>query len=223
MKIQVIILILCSLFLSNTYCQFSDSTIAYTKLDEVIIDQHFRTKYRNALYKVRKVYPMALKAKAIIDEYELTRSELDKKKEIRKYSKKMSKFLKEEFSYSIRDLYQSEGRLLMQLIHRETGKTVEEIIEEYAGGWDAFVYRNLAKLFDQDLSVKYDKSGENYYTEIVLSDIYLEHIEFNPKMEKMTKDAFKKSMKEYRKSRRENRKQTRQNKRAKRKASRNLD
>lgn len=86
----------------------------------------------------------------------------------------------------------------MQLIHRETGKTVDDIITEYSGGGQAFVYRNLAKMFDQDLTAKYNPEKSNYYTEIVISDILNGTVEFDPEMDKMTKESFKESQRKYR-------------------------
>lgn len=198
MKNVVIYLIFIVFSLSNAYSQEEDSVFVYKDLDEFVVNRFFKNEYERELKRVRKIYPMALKAKAIMDEYETELAKFDKKREAKKYSKKMNKFLKEEFSYSIRDLYTSEGRLLMQLVHRETGKTVDEIIAEYSGNGQAFIYRNLAKAFDQDLRVKYDDEKENYMTEIVISDILCGTVEFNPEMDKMTKESFKASQKKYR-------------------------
>ncbi|HNS42227.1 MAG TPA: DUF4294 domain-containing protein, partial [Taishania sp.] len=139
-----------------------------------------------------------------------------KKREKKKYSKKMANFLKDEFTYSIRDLYTSEGRLLMQLVHRETGKTVNQIISEYAGDFQAFIYRNLAKMFDQDLNSTYNPEKENYYTEIVINDILMGQVEFNPQMDALTKEEFKISQKQYREERKHMRIKNREYKKEKR-------
>jgi hypothetical protein len=201
MKNKLTILIFIVFSLSKLYSQESDTAVVYKDLDEFVVNRHFKSQYDRELKRVQKIYPMALKAKAIMDEYEAELAAIDKKREAKKYSKKMHKFLKEEFTYSIRDLYTSEGRLLMQLIHRETGKTVDEIITEYAGGGQAFIYRNMAKMFDQDLTIKYDKNKSNYYTEIVITDILMGTATFNPVMDKMTKESFKVSQKQYREER----------------------
>lgn len=198
MKNIIISLIFLVFSLSNTYSQNIDTAVVYRELDEFIVNRHFKQQYERELKRVRKIYPMALKAKAIMDEYETELANIDKKRDAKKYSKKMNKFLKEEFTYSVRDLYTSEGHLLMQLIHRETGKTVDDIITEYSGGGQAFVYRNLAKMFDQDLTAKYNPEKSNYYTEIVISDILNGTVEFDPEMDKMTKESFKESQRKYR-------------------------
>lgn len=175
-----------------------DSVIYVRQLQEIVVTNINKSQYNRELARVRKIYPMALKAKGIIDEFEAEIATLDKKREIKKYSKKLNAYLKDEFSYSIKDLYTSEGRLLMQLIHRETGRTVDDIIVQYAGPTQAFIYRNMAKMFNQNLKATYEPEGSNYYTEAVIQDILEGRVEFDPGFEKMTKDAFKSSMEDYR-------------------------
>lgn len=203
MKNGVLSLTFLLLSLANLYSQREDSTIVYRELNEFVVNRFFQKQYEIELERIKRVYPMALKAKAIMAEYEAELEKLDTKRETRQYSKKMNKFLKEEFTYSIRDLYTSEGRLLMQLIHRETGKTVDEIITQYSGAAQAFIYRNMAKMFDQDLKSRYDTEKTNLMTEIVINDILNGQVEFNPEMDKMTKEAFKESQKKYRQEKKE--------------------
>ena len=203
MKNGVVSLIFLLFSLANVYSQREDSTIHYRELDEFVVNRFFQKQYKQELERIKRVYPMALKAKAIMMEYESELAKLDTRREERRYSKKMNKFLKEEFTYSIRDLYTSEGRLLMQLVHRETGKTVDDIITEYSGSAQAFMYRNMAKMFDQDLKAKYDTAKTNFMTEIVITDILDGKVEFDPEMDRMTKEAFKESQRQYRQERKE--------------------
>jgi len=183
--------------LSNGQVHRTDSNIVYRELNEFVVDRDFQKHYFLELKRMKKVYPMALKAKAIMDEYEEDLQQLNTKRQQKRYSKKMNKFLKKEFSYSIRDLYVSEGKLLLQLIHRETGYTVDEILALYTTNTQAFMYRRMAKFFNYDLHSKYDPIGTNRITEIILNDIFTEKIEFNVEMHKMEKEEFKKSKKEY--------------------------
>ena len=203
MKNQLVSLIFVLLCLTFSYSQDTLENVRYADLDEFVVNRHFQQQYKRELDRVKKIYPMAIKAKAIMDEYDAQVAALDKKKDIRKYSHKMNAYLKDEFTYSIRDLYTSEGRLLLQLIHRETGKTVDQILTEYAGAAQAFMYRNMAKMFNQDLKSTYNKSKQNYYTEIVIQDILNGEVEFNPVMDKMTKEAFKLSQEQYRQEKRD--------------------
>lgn len=201
MKKLLGILFLMGILLPNVYSQ-EDSIKLYLELREFNTDKAFIHKYNRELARIRRVYPMALKAKAIIREYEEELAEIDKKRKQKKFARETHDKLKEQFTYSIRDLYESEGRLLMQLVHRETGMTVEEIIRKYRGGIQAKLYEGMGYLFDQDLDAKYDPKGANYITEIVLQDILNGQVEFNPEMDPMTREEFKITQAEYKENKR---------------------
>jgi len=199
-------LIFIGIHLPYSYSQIPDSNIVYRKLDEFVVDRFFQQHYLLELKRMRKVYPMALKAKAIIEEYEDNLEQIEGKRQEKRYSKKMNKFLKKEFSYSIRDLYVSEGRLLLQLIHRETGYTVDEILSLYSTNMQAFMYRRMADMFHYDLQSKYSPQTTNRITEIVLNDILTEKIEFDVEMHVMEREEFKKSKREYKEAKKKYRK-----------------
>jgi hypothetical protein len=106
--------------------------------------------------------------------------------------------LKDEFVFNIRDLYSSEGDLLMKLVYRETGMTVNQIIKKYRGGLQNSFYTGIAKLWGQNLNSTYDPTGDDWITEIVIQDIESGRISFNKEMKKMKKADYKESMAEYR-------------------------
>ena len=64
--------------------------------------------------------------------------------------------MEQEFEAELRRLTRSEGRILIKLIHRETGETTHELIKKLRSGWRAFVYQTTAKLFDLDLKITYN-------------------------------------------------------------------
>lgn len=199
MKNSTFILLFNLIFLAqNVYSQDEDSIELHLTIREMYTSKNFVQEYNRELAKVRKVYPMALKAKALIDEYEKDLREIEKNRKKNKYSKQAHDQLKEQFSYSIRDLYISEGNLLMQLVHRETNLTVNQIIKKYRGSVQAVVYNGMGNVFEQDLDAKYDPEGKNKMTEIVIQDILSGQVEFNPEMDPLTKAEFKKTQEEYR-------------------------
>lgn len=195
-----VIIFVFSLFISLSSMSQIDSTrIKEQEMSEVIVDRSFKAKYKRQLKLLRRTYPIALKAKSVLDEYEEHLTQLTKKRVEKKYSRAVIKQLKKNFSYSIRDLYISEGKLLMKLIYRETGMTVHEILKKYRGGLSNSFYSGIALLFEQDLDSKYDASGEDWITEMVINDINSGEIKFNLKMKELSKEEYKKSMKDYRK------------------------
>lgn len=182
-------------------------------IPEMKVDLNFMSKYKRQLHLLRRTYPMALKAKELIDEYEADLESIDKKRKKKRYSKKAHQKLKDEFTYNIRDLYESEGNLLMQLVHRETGMTVNEVIKNYRGGFQTSMYGGIAKIFGQNLDATYDKNGDDWITEFVIQDIIAENIEFDSSMRKMDKKEYKSSMKDYRGRKKDSKKKHKQSKR----------
>ncbi len=184
-----------------------DSTIVKEKDFEVMfVDKNFGRKYKSQLHQLRAVYPLALKAKQLIDEYEKDLEDLKKNRKKKKYSKDAHQQLKDEFNYNIRDLYQSEGDLLMKLIHRETGMTVHQIIKKYRGGFQSGMYNSMGKLWGHNLKDTYDAKGKDWITELVIQDIEEGRISFEKEMKKLDKSGYKESMKNYRQGKKNGRK-----------------
>jgi len=192
--------LLFSLFIPLLSLSQVDTTIIKEQnIPEIKVDREFRSKYKRQLQLLRRTYPIALKAEQVLTDYEEHIGELGKRRLKKKYSRAVMKQLKRQFSYSIRDLYVSEGHLLMKLIYRETGMTVNEILKKYRGGFSKSFYDGIALLFDQDLNSKYDANGEDWITEMVIQDIISRKIKFNFTLRELSKEEYKKSMKEYRK------------------------
>ena len=200
---------------SFSYSQEDLAIVKELDIQVMHVDKNFSRKYKTQLNHLRAVYPMALKAKQLIDNYERDLDDLKKNRKKKKYSKEAHQELKDEFSYNIRDLYQSEGDLLMKLIHRETGMTVHEIIKKYRGGMQSSLYNSMGKLWGHNLKDTYDANGDDWITEVVIQDILSGRISFDLKMDKLDKTAFKEGMKEYRDGRKRSRKTSRKNKRNK--------
>ncbi len=175
-------------------------------IPEMRVDRNFKWKYKRQLELLRRTYPMALKAKELIDDYEDDLDDIERKRKKKRYSKKAHKKLKEEFTFNIKDLYQSEGELLMKLVYRETGMTVNEVIKNYRGGFQTAMYGGIAKMFGQDLDATYSAKGDDWITEAVINDIDAGTVKFDKSMRKMDKAAYKESMKDYRASRKKSRK-----------------
>lgn len=194
----------------------SDS-IRKQNLAETRVDRNFEANYRSTLYRLRRTYPLALEAKRMIMEYEKELSQIDKKRRQKKYGKDAHSSLKEEFTFNIKDLYTTEGDLLIRLIHRETGMTVSEIIKRYRGGTQTTISEGMAKIWGHDLDAKYDPHGEDWICELIIQDIQNGFIPFDFTMNKLDKEAYKEGMKEYREDKRQYRKNKRETKRNKKK------
>lgn len=216
--LRIIILCFSVILISESHAQV-DTTIVKEKDFEVMyVDKNFGRKYKSQLHQLRAVYPLALKAKQLIDDYEKDLEDLKKNRKKKKYSKEAHQKLKDEFTYNIRDLYQSEGDLLMKLIHRETGMTVHEIIKKYRGGFQSGMYNSMGKLWGHNLKDTYDAKGKDWITEVVIQDIESGRISFEKEMKKLDKAGYKDSMKNYRQNKKNGRKARKTTKKNKRKA-----
>ncbi|MGQ9848142.1 MAG: DUF4294 domain-containing protein, partial [Bacteroidales bacterium] len=86
----------------------------------------------------------------------------------KEYLKIAEKKLRADFEDEIKNLTMSEGRLLIKLINRETGKTSYELIKQLKGSFNAFLYQQIARLFGENLKEEYDAKGEDKYIEEIV-------------------------------------------------------
>jgi hypothetical protein len=206
MKLVSIIAFLAAIFHFNvtSFSQTVPEPVKIQEIESVHIDRNFDKKYKRALKNLIRVYPLALEAKASIDQLEKELKELEKKRKQKKYIKESEKELKTDFEYTLKDLYVSEGRLLMKLIHRETGMTVDEILRKYKGNLNASTTGAALKMFGHDTKIKYDPLSEDWIVELVIQDIQngVVKADFSPR--KLNKDEYKVEMKTYRETKRVN-------------------
>jgi len=184
---------------------YNDSVINRLQLYEGFdLPSDFKSQYRNALRRVRRVYPLALEAARVIDSLEIELEDIEKNRKQRRLMRKTKKNLKDDFKYLMKDLYVSEGKVLTKLIYRETGMTVTEIISKYKNGIEASLYSGMAGFFEQDLDAKYYPNTEDFVIECVIKDIECGKVAFDPDFEILSKKDYKIEKKEYRKEKKKN-------------------
>ncbi len=132
-------------------------------LDEVILLQKLkfenreeRIRYLILKRKTLKVYPYAKLAAERLTTLNERLETLEKKRDKKRYAKKIQKFIEGEFSEELKKLTKTEGQILVKLIHRQTGKTTFELIKQLRNGWRAFWFNNTAKLFNISLKRKFE-------------------------------------------------------------------
>lgn len=156
----------------NVFSQQDDSLyVAYFKKDIEVVDPNFKRNYDYMLRKIKRVYPYAQYAKTLLEAYEKDVRELDKKRQIKKYGKTAHEKLMDDFEYVIRDMYVSDGKVLMKLVYRETGHSVYDIIAKYRGKLKANWYSTVGKMFEQDLKITYHADKEDWLIERIVKEI----------------------------------------------------
>jgi len=123
--------------------------------------------------KVKKVYPIAKVAAIKLAEYNRVYSSFKTERERKNYVKQVEKDLFTEFEDELRVMKVSEGRILIKLLDRETGNSSFEIIKEFKGGFSAFFWQSVAKLFGHDLKAQYDPANEDIMIEYIILQIDL--------------------------------------------------
>jgi hypothetical protein len=162
---------------NNSFITVPDS-FPHVYLKEITIYPSFKQmtpkqqrQYSVLEKRVRKVYPMAKVAAIKVAEYNQMYLSFKTERERKDYIKKIEKDLFTEFEDQIRHMSVSEGRILIKLIDRETGKSSFEIIKEFKGGFNAFFWQTVARLFGHDLKSAYDADNEDKMIEYIVMQI----------------------------------------------------
>ncbi len=126
--------------------------------------------------KVFKAYPYAMLASKRLDTLNSRLKNIKSKSKRRKYVRLVQKYIEGEFTDQIKKMTTTEGRVLIKLIHRQTGNTAFENIKELRSGWRAFWYNTTANLFSLSLKTPYDPENvnEDYLIEDVLQRAFTE-------------------------------------------------
>ncbi|MBT4903718.1 MAG: DUF4294 domain-containing protein [Flavobacteriaceae bacterium] len=146
-------------------------------LKEVVVFKPLRFKDREELNRylilrrrVLRVYPYAKLAAERLTVLNERLDQIDTKRGKKKYMKRLEDFVYEEFEEELKKLSKSQGKILIRLVHRQTGSTTFELVKKLRNGWKAFIYQTTASLFSLSLKEKYNPSEvlEDYLIEDIL-------------------------------------------------------
>ena len=155
---------------------------SYIGLEEVVVYQPVKLnsneemkKYMLLRRRVIKVYPYAKLASERFTTLKERLGKMDKRRQKKRYAKRIENYLQGEFSEELKKLTRKEGQILVKLIHRETEITPHALVKTYRNGLRATVYQLTAKLFDIDLKTEFNPSK-------VKEDMWIEDILFRSGM-----------------------------------------
>ena len=154
-------------------------TIPYICMPWVIIAEKmpFSNRRRYAEWtrlksNVKKVYPYAILAAAKLKEFDLILAKIPNESDRKAYLKKSEKELQKQFGEELKGLSINQGRILMKLIDRETGKTTYTIVKEMRGNFQAFMWQSLATLFGSSMKEGFDPADpEDKLIEVAIKQI----------------------------------------------------
>ena len=118
-------------------------------------------RWARLIYNLKKVYPIAKEANTTLKAMEAQMETLPSRREQQQYVKAMEKALKQKYTPVLKKMTFSQGKLLIKLIDRETEHTSYDLVKELRGGFRAFFWQSVARLFGANLKDTYDKDGED--------------------------------------------------------------
>lgn len=168
---------------NDEYFLLKDGDSLFIELDEVALLPKLKFKsHTDANYyqwfrkKVFKAYPYATLASKRLDSVHNRIDKMNRKRKKRKYIRRVQEYVEKELTGQLKKLTRTEGRILIKLIHRQTGKTAFENIRELRSGWKAFWYNTSANLFSLSLKDEYKPAtvNEDYLIEDVLQRAFID-------------------------------------------------
>jgi hypothetical protein len=125
-------------------------------------------------YDVKKALPYAklaaFRLQIMEDNLNLMTSEREKKR----YVKDCEKAIKKQFMADLKNMTMDQGKILLKLIHRETGKTTWDIMTNYRGGLESLFWQAVAKTYNADMKETYDPVVD-YQIEEIIKTIEIEN------------------------------------------------
>ncbi|MBN2637046.1 MAG: DUF4294 domain-containing protein [Prolixibacteraceae bacterium] len=153
-----------------------NDTIIHKELEAVDIfpDREFASKrqqrrYSRLVEKVKKVYPLALEAAELLEEYEPKYNALEKQSDRRKMMKNLEKELLAKHKDELKKWSISDGRILLKLIDRETERTAYSLIQDFRGDVSAVFWQGIALIFKNNLKDDYDPEEEDWMIEEIVT------------------------------------------------------
>lgn len=135
-------------------------TIDNKTLDPVLVsagmDEQGRKAYQRLKKRVKRVMPYAKMAAYKMRVMEDNLTQKKSRKERKRYIRECEESLKQMYMGQLKDLSIDDGKILMKLIHRETGKTTWEIMKNYRGGAEAFFWQAFGAVYGHDMKIEFD-------------------------------------------------------------------
>jgi len=144
---------------SNWYVIDGD-TVNVATLDPILVsasmDEQGRKEYQKLKRRVKKVLPFAKMAAYKMQVMEDNLANKKTKKEKKKYVKECEESIKQMYMEQLKNLTIEEGKVLMKLLHRETGKTTWQIMKNYRGSAEALFWQTFGAVYGHDMKLEYD-------------------------------------------------------------------
>lgn len=147
------------------YMLIDGDSIPLYQIEQVLItpialDSASMAAFTKLRRNIKVVLPYAKLAAFKLQLMEDNLKNMTSKKQRKKYTKEVEKSIKEEFMKELQNLTMSQGKLLLKLIHRETGKTTWDIMSNYSGGLETIFWQAMAKTYNTSMKETFDPARD---------------------------------------------------------------
>ena len=122
-------------------------------------------------YNVYKVYPYAITAAYVLNKVDSEMDSKNKRKDRKTYLKEVEKEMNQRFKGELKNLSITQGKILVKLINRQTGRDVYDIVKDIKGGFNARIYQTTAFFFDNNLKKQYDPFQDDKDIEMIVKEL----------------------------------------------------
>lgn len=155
-----------------------NDTIITVRVKEIWVfpERKFSNKREQKYYsryvaKVKKVYPLAVEARVLLQKYEPQYYALHSQRDRRKLMKKLEEELLAQHKEELKKWSISDGKILLKLIDRETNRTAYTLIKDFRGDVSAVFWQGIARLFKNNLKDEYSPENEDKLLEEIVKKI----------------------------------------------------
>jgi len=120
---------------------------------------------------VLKAYPYARLAADKLKYINDSVGRIPNEKARKRFIKATEDEMKAQFEKDLRKLTFTQGRILIKLVDRETGRTSYSLVKDLRGSFQAFFWQSLARLFGANLKSEYKPEDEDLLIESIVQQI----------------------------------------------------
>lgn len=148
---------------------YTSDIVQVLVMDKTFATNKEKSDFNKLKRNVQIVWPYVKLAEELYVDIQDDMAEMDKRRQKKKYRKGRSKELQDEFTEELKDLTTTQGKILVQLINRQTGNNCYELIKELKSPIAAFTWNLVAKRWDYNLKEPYDREApENENLEYII-------------------------------------------------------
>jgi predicted hydrocarbon binding protein len=159
--------------------EYKGETYLYGQLDDIDITANYPNRwqrnrgkrklarYTRMQWNIHKVYPYALKVSEVLQEVEAEMAQIADEDARKDYLKEKETALFGAYEDDVRKMSRSQGKVLVKLVHRQTGISAYELIKETKSGASAVFWQSIGRIFGINLKSNYDSEDEKMIEDIV--------------------------------------------------------